>query len=165
MPDTINGDNDPMSPRELFEQLLNRMSTGRPEEAAELYVDDFELWLPFLLPEPVTVNGKAEHQQRIGPELRDSGGKVPRLYDDLEIRDLIIHETSDPNVIVAEWTYVSRVGETTIVNPNIIVMECRDGKIVRSRDYHNHVNRARADGTIPQQLAIIENMILPEDKK
>ena len=155
---------EPQTPRDVFTEILDRMRTGRFAEAAELYSDDFRLWLPFMLPEPVTINGHADHRENMAPRMVTAEGKPPRLYDNLEIRDFVIHETTDPTVIVAEWVYVSTIGDREIANPNIVVMQVLDGKVAWTRDYHNHVTRAQADGELPAYLELIESMILPEDR-
>jgi ketosteroid isomerase-like protein len=49
-------------------------------------------------------------------------------------RDVRVHETADPEVIVAEWDYES----AGIRFANIQVLRVRDGLIVESRDYHDH---------------------------
>lgn len=152
------------TPREVFVELLARMKSGRFSEAMELYAEDFSLWLPFWLPEPMMLGGKQQHTSELAPKMTDEAGKPPRTYENLEVRDLTIHETTQPGVIVAEWTYVSTIGESQVVNPNIVVMEIRDGKILWTRDYHNHVARAQADGEIPAYLKILEDMILPQDR-
>jgi hypothetical protein len=53
--------------------------------------------------------------------------------------NLVIHETTGPEVIVAEFDYRGRVTTTTRTFrvANIIMRRVRDGKIVGSRDYHN----------------------------
>ncbi|HEY3501302.1 MAG TPA: hypothetical protein VGN37_00790 [Actinocatenispora sp.] len=59
---------------------------------------------------------------------------------DQEIRDVTIHQTADPAVAVAEYVRHLRVRatgrEATIAN--VVVAAVRAGRIVRSRDYHDH---------------------------
>ena len=73
---------------------------------------------------------------------------------------MVVHETADPGVVVAEWDYegvVTTTGRSFQVS-NIQVSTIRDGKIVASRDYHNHVVLAGVTGRLPSLLdAIIEN--------
>ncbi len=59
-------------------------------------------------------------------------------------RNVVVHQTPDPEVIIAE--YAGRSTETghEFVVPNIVVLRVRNGHIVESRDYHDHSGLARA---------------------
>ena len=151
---------DQATPREIVKTLIERFSAGEIETSLALYADDAVISQEFALPGPVTAD-KATLAASLVPWRR----KPPRMYADIEVRDLVIHETTDPNVVVAEWTYISRFDEATVRNGNIIVVECRDGKIVRARDYHNHATRAVADGAVPAFVELLERMVLPQDKR
>lgn len=150
----------PTSPREIVRTLIQRFSAGEIEKSLELYADDAVVSQEFALPGPV----KAD-KAGLAAAVRPWAQKPPRMYADIEVRDLMIHETADPNVVVAEWTYISRIEGAVVRNGNIIVVECRDGKIVRARDYHNHATRAIADGTVTAFVGQLEAMILPQDKE
>lgn len=60
--------------------------------------------------------------------------------------NVTIHETANPEVIVAEFQYEGVVVETgkPFVIPGIFVMRVQDGKIVESRDYLDHLRSAAA---------------------
>jgi ketosteroid isomerase-like protein len=55
-------------------------------------------------------------------------------------RNVVVHQTADPEVIVAEFEYAGRNTETgrDFVVPNVFVMRVREGRIVESRDYAHH---------------------------
>jgi ketosteroid isomerase-like protein len=58
----------------------------------------------------------------------------------LRLTDCLIRETSDPEVIVAEYDYdgeATRTGKRFTV-ANIQVFRVRDGRIIASRDFHDH---------------------------
>jgi ketosteroid isomerase-like protein len=59
----------------------------------------------------------------------------------LRVEDVRVHLTDDPEVIIGEFTYR---GETGWSAPSIIVLRIRDGLIVESRDYIDHIGLARA---------------------
>ena len=64
------------------------------------------------------------------------------------MRNLVVHQTLSPEVVVAEWDYdglVTTTGYAFRVS-NITVTTVRNGKIVASRDYHNHAVLGRALG-------------------
>ncbi|WP_043457052.1 nuclear transport factor 2 family protein [Streptomyces fulvoviolaceus] len=154
-----------MTPTETVSALIERFSAGEMEAALELYADDVELSIEFGLPERFVIPDKASLVAGMKAAQEAQRDKPSRMYADIEVRDLVIHETVDPNTVIAEWTYVSRIEDASVSNRNIIVVECRDGKIVRSRDYHNDVTRAVAEGTVPKIVAAIEGMALPKDQK
>jgi ketosteroid isomerase-like protein len=58
----------------------------------------------------------------------------------LRARDLVVHETDDPELVVAEWDYdvtATTTGRTATV-ANVQLLRVRDGLIVHSRDFHDH---------------------------
>jgi len=62
--------------------------------------------------------------------------------------NITIHETADPEVIVAEFEYRGTNLDTgePFVQPAIFVLRVRDGQIVESRDYFDHLTAARIRG-------------------
>jgi uncharacterized protein len=68
---------------------------------------------------------------------------------------IVVHETTDPEVIVAEFEYRGTVVATakSFAVPCIFVLRVRDGLIVESRDYIDHVAFAEARGTLDVLLA------------
>ncbi len=67
-----------------------------------------------------------------------------------------VHQTTDPDVVVAEFDLHLRLARTgqVVTNPYVMVLRTRDGLIVHSRDYTNpmphagvreEIGRARAD--------------------
>ena len=61
--------------------------------------------------------------------------------------NITIHETTDPEVIVAEFEYQginTDTGEPFAV-PAIFVLRVRNGEIVDSRDYVDHLSAAAVD--------------------
>ncbi|GAA4995095.1 hypothetical protein GCM10025734_25550 [Kitasatospora paranensis] len=70
---------------------------------------------------------------------------------------MVIRETGDPEVIVAEWDYRvhHRTTGRTFECANIQVLTVRDGLIVRSRDFHDHLALAVAGGALPQLVAAL----------
>lgn len=151
--------------REIVREYINRVSKADFMAASELFDDNVSVQDRFALPTPRELPSKAAALAAIQNGLVPAPGEeLPRFYAGLEVRDLVIHEMADPNLVVAEWTYVSRIGDSRVENFNLIVVECRDGKILKSRDYHNHVTRAVAEGTVPGCISTIEGMTLKQDK-
>ena len=70
--------------------------------------------------------------------------------------NVTIHETTDPEVIVAEFEYQGTTGAgEAYALPAIFVMRVRDGEIVSSRDYHDHLASARAGGRLGELFAAL----------
>lgn len=59
-----------------------------------------------------------------------------------------VHETADPEVVIYEFNYVGSVNGRPFTLPRIFVTRVRDGVIVESRDYADHVGTARAFGQL-----------------
>jgi uncharacterized protein len=69
-----------------------------------------------------------------------------------EAHDVVIHDTSDPEVVILECGLRGRIETTgeTFDLPFIMVMTVRDGHIVHSRDYSDPIVGARITGTLPR---------------
>jgi uncharacterized protein len=61
------------------------------------------------------------------------------------VEDVRVHHTADPEVVIGEFTYRGDAGWSA---PCIIVLRIRDGLIVESRDYIDHLALARATTTL-----------------
>jgi uncharacterized protein len=134
------------SPREVFQRQLQTIATQNWSAMAELYADDAVVELPFNRPAPLRIDGRAQLEAR-NRAARD-------LPLQLIAENLVIHETTDPEVIVAEFDYAGCVTTTgrTFRVANVIVARIRDGKIVASRDYHNHAAIAEALGELAETI-------------
>ncbi|WP_054815616.1 nuclear transport factor 2 family protein [Nocardia arizonensis] len=118
-------------PREVFTRLLTGVTENRFTEIAQLYAEDCVVEAPFALPEPTRYEGRAA----LTAHLEASSAHAMQVRAD----NIVIHETTDPEVIVAEWDYHIRLKSGDEVKfANIQVMRVRDGLIVTSRDFHNH---------------------------
>ena len=138
------------SPREVLERLIHGISSQRWEVLHELYARDALVEYPLALAAPTRLEGREAVQRYFTA--------VARMPLRLQARNLVVHETSDPEVIVAEWDYDGLV--TTTNRPfqvsNIQVSRVRNGQIVASRDYHNHLVLADVVGRLPALLATLD---------
>lgn len=66
-----------------------------------------------------------------------------------------VHETADPEVVVFEFSYVGSARGRPFSLPCIFVTRVRDGVIVESRDYVDHVGMARAFGRLDDLAATL----------
>jgi ketosteroid isomerase-like protein len=60
-----------------------------------------------------------------------------------------VHRTGDPEVVIFEFSYEGAIGGRPFRVPSIFVVRVRDGVIVESRDYGDHIGLARAFGRLP----------------
>ncbi|MFF4548405.1 nuclear transport factor 2 family protein [Streptomyces sp. NPDC001435] len=139
------------SPREVFQKLLHGITAGRFSELAELYAEDAVVETVFEPLGPRRFEGRAVLGERFA--------QVAALSPiELSSSNVVIRETDDPEVIVAEWDYQvhHRVTGRTFEAANIQVLRVRDGLIVSSRDYHDHLALIVGGDNLPQLVAALE---------
>ncbi|MFF4877359.1 nuclear transport factor 2 family protein [Micromonospora sp. NPDC000668] len=153
------------SPRETFLRLVNGVCDGPYEDLADLYAEQTHVTHPFHPLNPPPLRSRSElHEHFTAPP------PVARTLNRKPV-DVTIHETADPEVIVAEFAYQGRVAETgeAFTVPCVFVMRIRNGLIIESRDYIDHVASARAWGQLdslltalrPQESTTIEGTARP----
>ncbi|PWI20791.1 hypothetical protein DI272_31790 [Streptomyces sp. Act143] len=99
---------------------------------ADLYAPDAVHEFPFATPGfPPRYAGREE----VRAGYRAAWGASPVRVE--EVRDVVVHETRDPEVIVAEHTVVASVPgrEGGFRVPGLLVLRVRDGLLVQVRDY------------------------------
>lgn len=147
------------SPHKTIVGMIEAHRSQDHDGVLDFYADDVVITVEFAIPNKITINGKEELRKLLH-------GRPPRrMYDDVSVANLDIVATSDPELFFVQWDYISRIGGTEIVNNNAILVRVRDDLVVSSRDYHNHVLRAVADGTVPGLLKAIEGMALERDRR
>jgi uncharacterized protein len=69
----------------------------------------------------------------------------------LRAHNIVMYESVDPTVVIVQWDYDGLVTTTrrAFEVANIQVSTVRGGRIVISRDYHNHAALAAAVGRLP----------------
>jgi uncharacterized protein len=134
-----------MSPGEVFERLVEGVSHGRWDELPGLYAKDAVVVHPFAPDEPL-----------VGREaLRRHFAGASGMGLAMAARDIVVHETADPEVVIGEFAYEGQVTATgrRFTIGNIFVLRVRDGLIVESRDYADHLAFAAATGRLPALAA------------
>ncbi|MEU1624565.1 nuclear transport factor 2 family protein [Streptomyces sp. NPDC020096] len=142
MPETI-------TPRQVFERLLDGITKRELDQLPDLYAEDAVVEVLFAIPKPLRLEGRET--------LRAHFRNAVDLPLEMRADNVVIHETADPEVIVAEYDYDGRITTTgrTFHMANAIVLRVRDGKIVSSRDYHNHLVIAEALGNLPELVSAL----------
>ncbi|MFD7834021.1 nuclear transport factor 2 family protein [Streptomyces sp. NPDC059761] len=140
-----------LSPREVSQELLERIGSGRYAELAELYADDAVVETVFEPVGPRRFEGRAVIEERFAQVA--AGSPV-----ELTPENVVVRQTDDPEVVVAEWDYRvhHRVTGRTFTSANIQVLRVRDGLIVASRDFHDHLALVMAGDHLPQLVQALE---------
>ncbi|MGF7234371.1 MAG: nuclear transport factor 2 family protein [Frankia sp.] len=92
-----------------------------------------------------------DHPMRTRAELREhfagASGQMAGVQW-FEPTNVVVHRTADPELIIFEFAYAGTVDGTRFSVPCIFVVRVRDGLIVESRDYADHIGTARALGQL-----------------
>ncbi|MEV4539760.1 nuclear transport factor 2 family protein [Asanoa sp. NPDC049518] len=91
-----------------------------------------------------------------------SGGAAPTGVERYDVVDDHVHTTADPEVVIFEFRYAGVIDSRTFSIPCIFVVRVRDGEIVESRDYVDHVAGARAFGRLPALAAALTTSESPD---
>jgi ketosteroid isomerase-like protein len=140
----------PLSAREVFDRLITGISESRWPDLADLYAEDAVVDQPFMVPEPGRIHGREQVRAHF---MAAVGGPL-----EVRARNVVVHETGDPEVVIAEFDYDVRNTatrrETTVAN--VQVLRVRDGLIVATRDYHDHLRMAATSGNAAMLAAALD---------
>lgn len=128
------------TPREAFLGVLTGVCERRLEDLPQFYAEQTNVIHPF--------DPQRAPALRTREELREHFARGLAMRPEIrrEPRNIRIHETSDPEVVIGEFEYHSTIVDTgeTFDMPAIFVMRVHNGEIVESRDYADHAMVARA---------------------
>src|SRR5215813_10723298 len=87
------------SPSEVFHRLVSGVAQGRWDELPDLYAEATHVEHPF---DPMRAPALRSRE-----DLRRHFAQARRAWPErrVEATDIVIHETGDPEVVVAEFTY------------------------------------------------------------
>jgi ketosteroid isomerase-like protein len=138
------------TPRDVFDALSDGISERRFGELSALYAEDTVVEHPQAVPRPTRLTGRDALHERFT-------GALAGAYR-FKRENVVVHETTDPEVIVAEYDYDAESVETgrTTTTANIQVLRVRDGLIVHSRDYHDYLRLAAIRDGVDQLVKAYE---------
>ena len=138
--------------RQTAEQFLRATISPDPGAMADFYAPHVVIEMPFA---PAGLYPPRIETTREELRARFRAGAAVRRYRDL--RDVVIHETTDPGVVIAEYALDGELTESAepFSLRFVMVMTIRDGQIVHTRDYSDPIAGARALGRVPQLLAAL----------
>jgi uncharacterized protein len=139
------------TPRQVFERLQRSVRDGDRAAVVDLMAPDGTMAYPFAVPGfPAVIQGREEIRSLLGASRAAEALRFEEL-------DATVHETADPEVIVAECELrgsVVATGEPFRL-PSIGVIRVRDGEIVSYRDYVNPLGTASLTGRLPELFAAL----------
>lgn len=117
-----------VSARAVFDRFLAASVENRWDDLADCYAEDVTLEMPFTLPgAPRATKGREELRRRFR--------RVGEARQITKADNVIVHETADPAVLVAEFDLHQEMGGETFVATYVMVMTVEDGLITHTRDY------------------------------
>lgn len=142
-------------PRAVFERLLQDISDGAWSELADLYSERAVVEMPFAPGGPTRLEGREAIRAHFAGA---AGGPL-----ELRAGNVVVHDTTDPEVIIGEFDYEGRVTTTgrAFRLANVQVLRIRDGQIVSSRDYHDHLAIAAAVGRLEALVSSLAGQSAP----
>ncbi|MFI0942588.1 nuclear transport factor 2 family protein [Streptomyces sp. NPDC021020] len=120
------------SPYDVLDRYYQAMLDKSADDLADLYAADALHEFPFATPGfPPSLEGR----EAVRAGYRASWGASPVQV--AEIRRTAVHQTTDPEVIVAEQVVVGTIPATgaTFGVPGLLVLRVHDGQISHVRDY------------------------------
>jgi uncharacterized protein len=141
------------TPHDVFYELATGVAEGRWQTLPELYAEETHVVHPFhpLDDRPITSRDELRRHFTL-PE-----GMLPLPRRTVE--NVVIHDTSDPEVIVAEFEYHGNSADSgePVVIPAVFIMRVREGRIVSSRDYLDHLASARFRGQLGEVIDAVRD--------
>jgi ketosteroid isomerase-like protein len=120
------------SPSQVVERVIETSREGRWDDLADLFAPDAVVEIPFARQPEIR---RAQGRETLRARYRAFGAATPYTVE--QVGALTIHQTSDPEVVVAEYDLHlrSRATQRAAVASFVMVTRVRDGLIVSSRDY------------------------------
>lgn len=134
-----------MTAADLVRKHVSLVGSAEAAQFADLYTEDASMDFPY---------APQHHTGRLGDRaaILRFLGRVGEFFSDIEMGEPKIFETSDPNVVIAEYTGASNSKETgkPYRQNYIAVVTVRDGKIAHIREYYNPVRVLVTTGEIEE---------------
>jgi ketosteroid isomerase-like protein len=124
----------------MFERQIACIRDDDRETQLRLYAEDCVYEFPFATDRPRRVVGRDEIRRVMTPLWEEARRKGVRIAG----YEGTLHETIDPEVVIAEFTLSVAIGEALSRLSFVQVMHVRDGQIVSVREYFSPHARAEA---------------------
>lgn len=139
----------PPSPREVVERLIRSSADNAWHDLADLYAMRVDMAMPFA---PAGIPRRATEERENLRARFEAAGRIRRFH---RADSVVIHETHDPEVVIAEFT----LHGSTTADPRsfehsyIMVVTVRNGQIISSRDYSNPLASSEVYGPLTEAAA------------
>jgi uncharacterized protein len=139
-----------MDPREVFDRMVAGWLDQATEPMGGLLAEDAVIESPFA---PPGRPRRFEGRDTFVAYAKAGRAALPVRFE--ECRDVVVHETADPEVVVVEYVLGGTVTTTNhrASAPFIGVLRVRDGRIVHWREYQDALAIAHALGQLPALVA------------
>ena len=140
----------PATAREIFEHWQQTVLRNDHAALGRYCADDVVIETPFAAP---GIPGRFTSREAFLAYARPRQQALPARFEGF--RQVVVHDTADPNVIVAEYELhgtVTTTGQRASAG-FITIITVRDGKVVRWREYQDTLRMAAALGQLPALLA------------
>ncbi len=141
-----------IAPRDVLARYHRAMYDVCADDLAALYAEDAVHEFPLLFPGmPPRLIGR----EQIRATYRAAWAAASSVVTLEAIRNVVIHETNDPEVIVVEQEVTGAVSTTgrRIDAWGVLVMRVRDGSLLHVRDYLDALRINHALGRLPAIIA------------
>ena len=142
------------TPEQVFWALVDGVAAGRWDELSLLYAERTNVVHPF---DPLR-SAPLRSRRDLAAHFDQSraAGSLARVP-----ANITVHETTDPEVVVAEFEYRGATADTGrgFAIPCIFVIRVRAGKIIESRDYIDHLASADARGQLDALIDAIHERV------
>ncbi|MER7006239.1 nuclear transport factor 2 family protein [Dactylosporangium sp. NPDC000555] len=125
------------------------------DELAACYAERTDVRHPFHPVGDTPLLSRARVREHFGT------GGPPAGVERYDVVDDHVYATPDPEVVIFEFRYAGVVDGRAFTLPCIFVARVRNGEIVESRDYVDHVAGARAFGRLPALAAALTASQVP----
>jgi uncharacterized protein len=139
----------PATPRQLLGRFRQAMLDFSPDALADLFSPDAIYEFPFLAPQRETQRYDGRDQIRAGFARAWESVRPSPLTG---VRDVCVHDTVDPEVIIAEQELdaVNHATGQPFSSAFLLVLRARHGEIVHLRDYSDVLRTSAGLGRLPQ---------------
>jgi len=138
--------------RDVVERLLHAAVSAHPEDMADCYAAEVVIEMPFAV---AGLYPRRTETTREDLRAAFAAGRAVRRYTSLGRS--VIHETTDPDVIIADYDlkgHLVATGEPFAMS-FLMILTLRNGQIAYSRDFTDPVAGARVLGRVPQLMAAL----------
>lgn len=128
------------TPREVFERVQGMILDRQLDAYASVFAADGIFEAPFA---PSGVPRRIQGREQIRAFFAAAQEQVQTVSRRWEFRNVVVHETADPEVIVTEFDVHGELPNSgePYQFANLQVLTVRDGELVHLRDYWNPLDR------------------------